>query len=154
MLEIVEAHSDPLLTHVRDLFREYADALGFDLSFQDFKEELAELPGGYAPPDGRMLLGLWDAEITGCVVLRRIDETTCEMKRLYVRPAFRGRGVGKALAVAIIREARNIGHQRMRLDTVPWMTEAITLYESLGFRDIEPYRHNPIEGARYMELVL
>jgi ribosomal protein S18 acetylase RimI-like enzyme len=154
MLEIHGAHIEPLLTHVRELFREYADALGFDLSFQDFEVELAGLPGGYAPPDGRVLLGLWDAETAGCVVLRRIDETTCEMKRLYVRPEFRGHGIGKALAVAIVREARNVGYQRMRLDTVPWMTEAITLYESLGFRDIEPYRHNPIKGARYMELAL
>jgi ribosomal protein S18 acetylase RimI-like enzyme len=154
MLEIVNADWDKQLTHVRGLFREYAATLEFDLSFQDFEKELAALAHEYAPPYGRVLLAVYDREVVGCVALRRIDQPTCEMKRLYVRPAFRGKGVGKALALATIDEARKAEYARMRLDTVPSMTAAIALYKSLGFRDIAPYRHNPIEGARFMELAL
>ena len=154
MLEFVRAHAEPHLSHLRELFREYADALGFDLSFQDFEEELAGLPGEYAPPHGAALLALQRGEVAGCVALRRIDPRACEMKRLYVRPRFQRRGIGKELAAAIIKQARQSGYQRMRLDTVPWMTAAIELYESLGFQDIKPYRYNPIEGARFMELLL
>jgi len=154
MTEIVQAHTEPHLSHLRELFREYADALGFDLSFQDFEQELVGLPGEYAPPEGRALLAWYEDHLAGCVGLRRIDPPTCEMKRLYVRPRYRGRGMGKELAVAIIDQARRIGYRRMRLDTVPWMTAAIALYESLGFEDTEPYRYNPMEGARFMQLIL
>ena len=154
MIRIIEAHSGRHVSHVRELFREYADALGFDLSFQNFETELAGLPGPYAPPDGRMLLAVDDEKIAGCVALRRIDETTCEMKRLYVRPAFRGRGVGRKLARTIVDQARKVGYERMRLDTIPSMKPAVALYESLGFKTIGPYRYNPIEGAQFMELVL
>jgi len=154
-VNLIPAHSQKHIPLVRDLFKEYAAWLGFDLCFQDFDRELAELPGDYAPPTGRLLLAMEGNQVAGCVALRRFeDDDTCEMKRLYVRPAFRGRGIGRTLAIAIIDEARTIGYKRMRLDTVPSMTTAMSLYEMLGFRDVEPYRHNPIEGVRFMELTL
>jgi carbonic anhydrase len=153
-LTIVQAGSDRRIEQVRALFAEYASSLGFSLCFQDFDRELAELPGQYAPPAGRLLLGLCGARPAGCVALRKIAEGVCEMKRLYVRPEFRGRGFGRGLASAVIAEARQIGYVRMRLDTIATMKEAIGLYLSLGFREIPPYRHNPIPGAAYMELSL
>lgn len=154
VLKIINAQSSRHLGQVRKLFQEYAAALGFDLCFQDFDRELAELPGEYAPPAGGLLLALDGEKVAGCIALRPIDEHACEMKRLYIRPDSRHLGVGRALATAVIEEARKIGYDVMRLDTVPSMTAAITLYESLGFVDIEAYRHNPIQGARFMELVL
>lgn len=118
------------------------------------KKELLELPGEYAPPDGSLLLALYNNQTAGCVALRNIANGTCEIKRLYVRPEFRNEGIGKILALAIIEEGRKIGYTCMRLDTVSSMKEAITLYESLGFTRIESYRHNPIDGAIFMELKL
>ena len=153
-LPIVQAHTVEDIAHIRELFQEYADALGFDLCFQDFETELADLPGDYTPPRGRLLLAQHGEKVVGCVALRPIDLNACEMKRLYLRPEARGLGVGRALATVVIDEAREIGYAVMRLDTVPWMTAAITLYKSLGFKDIGPYRHNPIEGAKFMELAL
>ena len=133
------------LETVRDLLREYADGLGVDLSFQDFESELVDPLGFYE------LFLLAD---DGCVALRRIDEQTCEMKRLFVRPVARGSGLGRRLAEAVIAEARRRGYRRMLLDTLPAMTAARALYSSLGFREIEPYRPNPIPGAAFLELRL
>jgi putative acetyltransferase len=130
---------------VRGFLREYADGLGVDLSFQDFELELADPLGFYE------LVLLAD---DGCVALRRIDELTCEMKRLYVRPAGRGSGLGRQLAEAVIAEARERGYRRMLLDTLPEMRAAQVLYRSLGFRETEPYRHNPVPGAAFLELRL
>jgi putative acetyltransferase len=135
----------------RSLFEEYAASLGFDLSFQDFKRELAGLPGEYASPGGAILLACEGDLVQGCVALRPMGQGICEMKRLYVRPGFRGRALGRGLGEAVIAEAIALGYRKMRLDTVPAMTEAIALYRSLGFRSIEPYRANPIPGAMFFE---
>lgn len=154
MLTIVQAEFHENLAQVRELFREYADSLGFDLCFQDFEKELAGLPGDYAPPAGRLYLAFEEARPAGCVGLRKISADVCEMKRLYVRPLDRGKGVGRRLAMTLIEDARKIGYSRMFLDTVRSMKRAIALYGSLGFKPIEPYRHNPIEDAMFKELRL
>jgi GNAT superfamily N-acetyltransferase len=154
MLKIVIAESEEHLYQIRGLFKDYTDSLGFDLSFQNFDKEFAELPGKYASPDGRLLIAIYDEIIAGCVALRKFENNICEMKRLYVRSEFRRKGIGKALSIAIISAAREIGYSAMRLDTVPWMKEAIALYHSLGFIDIPAYRFNPIPGTIYMELKL
>ncbi|MFQ5864807.1 MAG: GNAT family N-acetyltransferase [bacterium] len=154
MLKIVQAETEDYLQHITELFKEYAASLDFDLSFQDFKQEVQHLPGEYAPPDGRLLLAVYNEQIAGCVALRKMTEDICEMKRLFVRPEFRGQGIGKALALVIIEEAHSVGYSKMRLDTVPSMKEANALYKSLGFKNIKPYRYNPIEGATFMELNL
>jgi putative acetyltransferase len=143
--------SDTQLSATRELFLEYAQSLPFDLGFQDFDQEIETLPGGYAAPRGALLLATIDGEIAGCVALRRFDEESCELKRLYVRQPFRGRGAGKKLVDAIIRTARLLGYKRMLLDTVESMKEAIALYAGFGFIEIPPYRHNPIRGARFFE---
>jgi len=135
---------------VRDLFLEYANSIGVDLGFQDFEEEIATLPGDYDP----ILVAHWNSEPAGCVAMHPIERSLCEMKRLFVRPANRGHAIGRTLAERIIAEARNRGYERMRLDTLPTMTEAIPLYRSLGFVEIAPYRYNPIEGSKFMELDL
>ncbi len=143
------------IAQARELFLEYAQSLGFSLCFQNFDEELAGLPGDYAPPEGRLLLASYEGRLAGCVALHKIDSSTCEMKRLYLRPQFRGKRLGAALAQSIISEARQIGYQRMRLDTVePVMGDAVAMYRKMGFREIAPYRENPIAGTLYMELQL
>jgi ribosomal protein S18 acetylase RimI-like enzyme len=134
------------------LFEEYASSLGFSLCFQGFQQEIAGLPGDYAPPRGRLLLARWNGMLAGCVALHPLDTEVCEMKRLYVRPQFRGQGLGKALLNAALAEARALGYRRMRLDTVePIMQDAVRMYRAYGFREIPPYRENPIAGALYME---
>jgi ribosomal protein S18 acetylase RimI-like enzyme len=135
---------------VRELFREYAAGLGVDLCFQRFEEEVAELPGAYAPPAGRLLLA-WDGDVlAGCVALRPAGGGAGELKRLYVRPAFRGRGVGRLLAEAILAEAAAAGYHQVYLDTLPSMAEAIQLYRSLGFAEVAPYSPDPHPGALYL----
>lgn len=153
--KFIQAESAAHVAEARKLFLEYSDWLGFNLCFQNFEKELAELPGAYAPPDGRLFLALHEGKLAGCVGLRKIGDGTCEMKRLYVRPEFRGKGIGRLLALKLIEDARALGYERMRLDTLPArMDDAIKLYRSLGFREIEPYYHNPVEGALFMELNL
>ena len=139
---------------VRELFEEYAASLGFDLCFQDFDRELETLPGEYAPPDGAIIIAFSDGAAAGCVALRRIGGAVCEMKRLFVRPAFRGKGIGRALAEAVVEHARRLGYDSMKLDTLATMGAANALYGSLGFTACEPYRYNPCEGAVYLELRL
>jgi ribosomal protein S18 acetylase RimI-like enzyme len=153
-MEIVQATGPRDVERARELFREYEQSLGIDLCFQGFEQELAGLPGAYAPPRGRLLLALDGDRAGGCVALRPLGGATCEMKRLYVRPAFRGRRAGRGLAVRLVEEARAIGYASMRLDTLPSMTEAIALYRSLGFVEIAPYYANPVPGAIFMELDL
>jgi len=153
-VRIVAACTEAQLADARSLFLEYAASLGVDLCFQNFSKELASLPGEYAPPRGTLLLATWKNELAGCVALRRIDDETGEMKRLYVRSAFRGKKIGRALALAAIAAAREIGYRRLRLDTLPSMTEAQSLYAALGFREIPAYRHNPVPGSRFLELSL
>lgn len=142
------------LSMIKELFLEYAKSLPFDLEFQNFDRELGLLPGDYAPPYGDLLLATIDGEVAGCVALRNFDDEACEMKRLYIRPAFRGRGAGKELVGEIVRRASLLGYKRMLLDTVDSMNEAIALYLSYGFCEIPPYRHNPIQGARFFELLI
>jgi ribosomal protein S18 acetylase RimI-like enzyme len=148
----IETNAD--LETVRSLFREYERAIEVDLCFQGFEAELAGLPGDYAPPSGRLFLAMVDGRTAGCVALRAIEPGICEMKRLYVRVQFRGLRLGHRLALACIEAARELGYTTMRLDTLPSMREAIALYRKLGFVDAEPYRHNPVPGALYMQLDL
>lgn len=154
MTTIVDAGDADAVAQARELFCEYAAESQLDLCFQNFEAELAGLPGAYAPPEGRLLLALYEGQLVGCVALRKFEDGVCEMKRLFVRPAFRGQGIGRALAVRVVDEARAARYLRMRLDTLDRMKAAITLYESLGFRRIEAYRPNPLEDVVYMELTL
>jgi putative acetyltransferase len=153
-VRIVDGHGEEELPAVRRLFEEYAASLEVDLGFQDFDRELRELPGDYAPPAGRILLALDGDEPAGCVALRPNGPDVCEMKRLYVRPAFQGSGLGRRLAEAIVEAGRAAGYSVMRLDTLPSMQAARRLYRSLGFEEIEAYRHNPVHGTTYFELRL
>lgn len=154
-LVFVQAESPAQVAQARELFLEYAQSLGVDLCFQSFEEELAGLPGHYAPPEGRLLLAECDGQLAGCVALHPWEAGVCEMKRLYLRPSFRGKGLGRVIAEKIIAEARSIGYRSMRLDTIaPIMKDAVEMYRKLGFREIAPYRPNPIAGATYMELQL
>jgi ribosomal protein S18 acetylase RimI-like enzyme len=142
------------LAGVRALIEEYVRALGVDLGFQEIDAELGDLATAYAPPEGRILVAVAGAELAGCVALRPLAPGTCEMKRLYVRRAFRGTGLGRRLAVAVIDTARELGYERMRIDTLPQMQRARELYTALGFREIEPYSFNPVPGTAFMELAL
>lgn len=155
MTLILPATTREHIDEVRRLFIEYGESLSFSLCFQSFDQELAGLPGDYAPPSGRLLLAERDGRVAGCVALHRLEDGVCEMKRLYVRPAFRGQKIGLALAHAVMSEARSMGYTRIRLDTIAAsMKEAVVMYRGLGFREIPPYRPNPIESALYMELEL
>ena len=151
---IVQVIANADIETARALFREYSEGIGIDLCFQGFAGELAALPGDYAPPRGRLLVARCGADVAGCIAMRPLEPGVCEMKRLYVRARHRGGGVGRTLAECVIREARSIGYSRMRLDTLPTMTEALGLYRALGFQPIAPYRPNPIPGAFFLELAL
>ena len=155
MIAIRPARPDEM-DKIRALLLEYAQMAGVDLCFQNFEEELATLPGRYAPPRGQFLIATCGDEAAGCIALRpfREEPHVCEMKRLFVRPNFRGAGLGRRLALAIIERARETGYKKMRLDTLPQQVEAHRLYESLGFVDIEPYSDFPIAGSRFLELDL
>ena len=154
-LAFTQAESPSQLAQARELFLEYAQSLGFSLCFQNFDQELATLPGGYAPPEGRLLLAEYEGQVVGCVALHKLESDTCEMKRLYLRPQARGKGLGRIFADRIIAEARQIGYRRMRLDTVePVMKDAVAMYRKLGFKEIAPYCPNPMSGVIYMELLL
>jgi ribosomal protein S18 acetylase RimI-like enzyme len=153
-MTIVQASDVEAVAQARELFREYAAESQVDLCFQNFAAELAGLPGAYKPPEGRLLLSMHKEQLAGCVALREFGDGICEMKRLYVRPAFRGLGVGRMLARRVIDDAVAIGYARMRLDTLTRMQAAVALYESLGFRRIDPYRPNPLEDVIYFELAL
>jgi ribosomal protein S18 acetylase RimI-like enzyme len=159
MARIVQALAVAEIELVKSLFREYADSLGVDLCFQSFDRELSELPGDYAPPRGRLFLiygsvSKDEERIAGCGALRPLSGEICEMKRLYVRPEFRGLGIGRALAEALADAAREIGYRAMRLDTLPAMREAQGLYFAMGFQEIDAYTHNPVSGSRFLELDL
>jgi putative acetyltransferase len=153
-MHIQNADLPEFIDVVRMLFREYEASINVDLCFQGFEKELAGLPGEYARPSGRLLLAFEAGEIAGCGALRHLQDNVCEMKRLYVRPTQRGKAVGASLARALIENAKTADYATMRLDTMPSMTRAIALYRSLGFREIEPYRFNPIPGALFFELDL
>jgi putative acetyltransferase len=153
-MQIRQAANEDDINAARALFQEYADSLGIDLSYQGFSEELANLPGRYVPPRGRLLIAWTEMCVVGCIGLRPHAESACEIKRLYVRPEFRNLGIGRRLAEAIIFEAKQIGFALIRLDTLPTMTAAIRLYESLGFRQCEPYYDTPIADTVFMAIQL
>jgi putative acetyltransferase len=153
-MRIVQANSPNDVDHARTLFLEYQAGLGISLCFQNFDQELKNLPGDYAPPDGRLLLASNDDQIAGCIAMRKLGDGVCEMKRLFVRPTYRGTGLGRVLVNSLIDEARKLGYTHMRLDTLPGrMDSAIALYHSIGFVEIEPY-YESVKGAKFMELDL
>ena len=155
-MRIVQAQSEHEIQQVRELFAEYVAWLGINLCFQNYEKELAELPGDYAPPSGRLLLVLdEDGGAAGCAALRELGNGICEMKRLFVRPEFRGQHIGERLVDLVLSDARAIGYQHIRLDTLPGkMDRAIAMYRARGFKDIAPYYNNPVVGAAFMELEL
>ena len=154
MLKIVEADTKESIEKAKGLIREYAQSLEFDLGFQDFALEMENFPGQYASPRGCLYVALDENQPIGCVALRDLGQGVCEMKRLYVKPFFRGQKVGKLLAEIVIKAARDMGYDYMRLDTIPSMKQANMLYSALGFKQIAPYRYNPLEGATFLELNL
>ena len=154
-MKLIHAITPEEIALARQLFEEYASWLEINLCFQNFDKELASLPGDYALPGGRLLLAIEDEQLAGCVALRPLPDRACEMKRLYVRPTFRGRGLGRKLVATILEAAREIGYQRMLLDTLPGkMDQALAMYRRLGFKEIDAYYDNPVEGATFMELSL
>jgi len=154
MLKISEARSPEQVGQAGRLFQEYAASLDTDLCFQGFEAELASLPGQYTPPRGELLLALCNGQPVGCVALRPLDELVCEMKRLYVQPDVRAHGIGRMLVQRVVEVGKALGYRAMRLDSLPSMTVAIPLYRRFGFRDVLPYRHNPVAGTLYLELPL
>ena len=155
-MKMVQAQSESEIEQVRELFGEYVTWLGINLCFQNYDREVADLPGDYAPPRGRLLLALADDGVAaGCAALRDLGNGVAEMKRLFVRPAFRGQRLGWRLAEMIVAEARALGYEQIRLDTLPGkMDQAIAMYRVIGFKDIAPYYNNPVVGAAFMQLDL
>ncbi len=154
MVKIVKATTKESIAYAKTLIREYAESLGFDLGFQNFDQEMDDFPGQYALPKGRLYLAMDEKNPIGCVALRDLGDGICEMKRLYVRPNCRGRHIGRVLAETVIKTASELSYDLMRLDTIPSMKQANVLYKALGFREIAPYRFNPVEGATFFELNL
>ena len=158
VIEIVATHSRQELDALREIMREYGAGLGIDLNFQDFEAELRQLPGTYCSPRGALLAAKSDKLLTGCCALRPLDTVdypnACEMKRLYVRPAFRGQGIGRVLVEAILDQARLAGYSSLLLDTLSDMEAARALYADLGFTEIAPYYHNPLAGFHYLRVKL
>ncbi len=155
MLEIIHAKTEQEVQIAKMLFEEYAEWLGMDLEFQNFQEELDNMPGKYARPSGGLIIAKYDGDIAGCAAVRKLQDDICEMKRLFVRDQFRGKGIGKALAVRIIEDARKIGYKKMLLDTDGQkMFKAMAMYKSMGFMEIPAYYHNPYDGVVYLELEL
>lgn len=150
VIEIVQAKSEEEIRNARELFVEYARSVKEDLCFEGLEKEVRDLPGEYSPPGGRLLLARSGAKFAGCIALKGVTPAVCEMKRLYVRPEYRGRHFGRILTLCLMDEARGIGYDQMRLDTLPSMTGAIALYRSLGFETIPPYRNLPVPGALFM----
>lgn len=154
-LILVQVTADDQIQRARELFKEYEASIGVSLCFQSFEQELATLPGKYAPPSGRLFIAYFDEQLVGCIALRKLDADTCEMKRLFLRSSVRGKGLGRKLVEAIINEARSIGYKRICLDTMPGrMDSAIALYEALGFKEIGPYYDTPVGDTKFMELKL
>jgi GNAT superfamily N-acetyltransferase len=153
-VELITVDVAPLWDEARRLIDEYAASLDFDLAFQNFNSELESLPTEYGPPDGCFVLARDEGVWIGCGGVRRLSESACEMKRLYVSPSGRGRGAGRRIAEALIDAARRLGYRTMLLDTTPSMPRAQQLYTSLGFTTVSPYRYNPIDGASYWRLDL
>lgn len=155
MIELVNAETSKHIEQTKTLFREYETWFGLDMCFQNFDEEVENLPGKYAKPDGRLFLAYSDKKLAGCIALRKLENEICEMKRLFVREDFRGKRIGISLIDKLLAEAPNIGYKKMRLDTFPpKMGKAVELYKSYGFYEIEPYYHNPYGETLYMEKIL
>jgi ribosomal protein S18 acetylase RimI-like enzyme len=154
MIHIRKPESEDDIEIARELILEYGRLRNFDAAMGDYEKELAELPGEYRLPYGCLLIAFYDDDPSGCVALRKIDDDFCEMKRLYVKPKYRGREIGKTLVRKLIKEAHQIGYKLMRLDNHPWMVEAEGLYKSVGFKEIEAYRFNPTKGVKFFELDL
>ena len=154
-MQLIQATTEEQMELARELFREYAAGLSIDMCFQNFDHELKTLPGKYAPPEGRLLLAYSDDDLAGCIALRKLDDSACEMKRLFVRPGFRGMGYGRIMVENLIEQARVIGYERMWLDSLPGkMDAAIALYRELGFREIPAYYDNPLENVVYLERLI
>jgi GNAT superfamily N-acetyltransferase len=154
MIKIRRVDSEEEIRMIRDLLLEYGRIRDFDEALGDYDFELSHLPGEYAPPEGNLLLAIYDDKPVGCVALRKIDDNISEMKRLYVKEEFRGKRIGYALVQNIIEKAKEAGYRAMRLDNHPWMKEAESLYKLFGFEEIEAYRYNPIKGVKFFELDL
>ena len=154
MLIVKIVETDEELNGVRNLLEEYGELRQHDAALGDYKKELAELPGKYSPPEGILLLASWEGAAAGCVAYRKIGEGICEMKRMYVSPRFRQKGIGAALIKHLLEAARNEAYLLMRLDTHPWMESAQKLYQSFGFQEVEAYHYNPTPGIRFFELRL